>query len=129
MRLYRETFRPSKYLSEPYAMAGLNVVAADTDAEAQRLFSSLQQMFVNLRTGNPGKLPPPVEGYEESLDWQGKAVLRHALSSSIVGAPQTIAAGLSAFIDRTGVDEVIITGSIHDHQARLRSFEIAAGAL
>jgi len=128
MRLYRETFRPSKYLSEPYVMAGLNVIAADTDAEAQVLFSSLQQMFVNLRTGNPGRLPPPVDGYEETLDWQGKAVLRHALSSSIVGAPQAIREGLAAFVERTGVDEVIITGSIHDHQARLRSFEIAAEA-
>ena len=129
MRLYRETFRPSKFLSEPYAMAGLNVVAADTDAEAQRLFSSLQQMFVNLRTGNPGKLPPPVDGYEETLDWQGKAVLRQALSTSVVGSAETVRQGIAAFAERTGVDEIIITGSIHDHEARLRSFEIAAGVI
>ena len=126
--LYRERFQPSEPLDKPYLMLALNVVAAETDAEARLLFTSLQQAVVNLRTGRPGPLPPPREGYFEGLDPRGQAMLQHALACSVVGSPQTVAAGLEAFIDRTGPDELIVTAQVFDHAARLRSFEITAEA-
>ncbi|MBI1405443.1 MAG: MsnO8 family LLM class oxidoreductase [Caulobacter sp.] len=126
LALYRRQFRPSEFLDKPYAMAGFNIFAADTEAEARFLFSSLQQAFVNLRTGKPGPMPPPVEGFEERLDPMAKSLLAQALSCSAVGDPDQVRAGLGAFIDRTGVDEVIVSGSIFDHAARKRSYEIAA---
>ncbi len=126
--VYRTTFRPSDRLAAPYLMLGLNIFAADTDTEARRLFTSLQQAFVNLRTGRPGKLPPPVDGYEESLDERAKATLDHALSCSVVGSPETVKRGLAAFAARTGADEIMVTAQVFDHAARLRSFEITAAA-
>ena len=107
-------------------MAGFNIFAADTTQEAKLLFTSLQQAFVNLRTGNPGQLPPPVEGYGERLDPQAAGMLAHALSCAAVGDRDVVRAGLEAFIARTGADEVIVTAQIFDHAARLKSFEIAA---
>jgi len=126
IEIYRARFQPSEYLDKPYVMLGLNVFAAETDREAKLLFSSLQQAFVNLRTGRPGKLPPPVENYEEGLDATARALLQHALSCAIVGSPQTVKAGLDAFIKRTGADELMVTAQIFDHAARIRSFEILA---
>ncbi len=126
--LYRQLFRPSAQLARPYVMAGFNVFAADTDAEARLLFSSLQQAFVNLRTGRPGPLPAPREGYAARPDPAAGAMLDHALSCSAVGSPDTVRAGLAAFAERTGVDEIMVTASIHDHAARKRSFEIAMEA-
>jgi luciferase family oxidoreductase group 1 len=126
--LYRARFRPSAQLSEPYVMLGLNIFAAETDEAARLLFTSLQQAFVNLRTGRPGPLPPPLEGYGETLPPDAKAMLDHSLSCAIVGSPQTVREGLAAFIARTGADELMITGQIFDHAARLRSFEIASEA-
>ncbi|MBX3479363.1 MAG: LLM class flavin-dependent oxidoreductase [Caulobacter sp.] len=126
LTLYRRQFRPSEFLDKPYAMAGFNVFAADTEAEARFLFTSLQQAFVNLRTGKPGPMPPPVEGFEERLDPMARSLLAQALSCSAVGDADQVRAGLNAFIARTGVDEVIISGSIFDHAARKRSYEIAA---
>jgi len=126
--IYRERFQPSERLHKPYLMLGLNIVAADTDAEARRLFSSLQQAFVALRTGQPGPLPPPIDDMDSRLDVTAKAMLDQALSQAIIGSPATVRAGLADFIERTGADELMITGSIFDHQARLRSFEIAAEA-
>jgi luciferase family oxidoreductase group 1 len=128
LALYRKQFRPSAHLDKPYAMAGFNIFAADSEAEAKLLFSSLQQAFVNLRTGKPGPLPPPVEGFEERLDPMAKGLLAQALSCSVVGDREQVRAGLGAFIARTGVDEVIVTAQIFDHAARKRSFEIAAEA-
>lgn len=125
--LYRERFRPSERLAAPYVMLGVNVFAAETDAEARRLFSSLQQAFVNLRSGRPGKLPPPVEDFEARLDPRARAMLEHALACSIVGAPETVRRGLQDFAARTGADELMVTAQIFDHGARLRSFEILAG--
>jgi luciferase family oxidoreductase group 1 len=125
--LYRERFEPRDGLDKPYVMAGFNVFAADTDDEAVLLFSSHQQAFVNLRTGRPGPLPPPRAGFFDTLDPMLQAMLRQSLSCTAVGAPEAIENGLEAFIARTGVDEVMVTGQIYDHQARLRSFEIAAG--
>jgi alkanesulfonate monooxygenase SsuD/methylene tetrahydromethanopterin reductase-like flavin-dependent oxidoreductase (luciferase family) len=107
-------------------MVATSVFAAETDSEARLLFSSQQHAFVNLRTGHPAPLPPPIEGYEESLAPQARAALAHALACAIVGSPQTVKRGFQAFIARTRADEIIITANIYDHAARLRSFEIAA---
>lgn len=126
LEVYRESFRPADELKEPYALACLNVFAAETDAEARRLFTSLQQAFVNLRRGRPGKLPPPVEtleGFASELEMAG---VEHALRYSAVGAPETVRAGLEAFAELTRADELMLTSQIFDHAARLRSFEIVA---
>jgi luciferase family oxidoreductase group 1 len=125
---YRAMFKPSEHLEQPYAMAGLNVIAADTDAEARRLFSSLQQAFIRIRTGQRGLLPPPVDNFEEQLDPMARNVLDQMLSCSVVGSRETATRGLADFVTRTGVDEIMVTAQIHDHTARLRSFEIAAEA-
>ena len=107
-------------------MAGFNVFAAETDAEAELLASSQQQSFVALRTGNPRQLPPPVEGYRASLGPQGNQILDHILQCSAVGSPATVARQTAAFIERTGVDEIMVTSAIYDHQARKRSLAITA---
>ncbi|NGN45106.1 LLM class flavin-dependent oxidoreductase [Mesorhizobium sp. CGMCC 1.15528] len=126
--VYRSRFQPSQFLDKPYVMLGLNVFAAETDAEAKFLFTSLQQAFVNLRTGRPGPLPAPVENYDADLDPMAKAMLAQALSCAIVGSPQTVRAGLEAFIRRTGADELMVTAQMFDHASRIRSFEILAEA-
>jgi luciferase family oxidoreductase group 1 len=124
--IYRDRFRPSQSLAAPYVMLGVNIFAADTDAEAKRLFSSLQQAFLNLRRGRPGKLPPPVDDLEASLDRYGRAMLADALSCSVVGGPETVRDGLRAFVASTGADELMVTAQIFDHEARKHSFEILA---
>ncbi|HKZ74429.1 MAG TPA: LLM class flavin-dependent oxidoreductase [Steroidobacteraceae bacterium] len=126
IELYRTRFRRLDQLDRPYVMLGVNVIGADTDEEAQRLLSSLQQAFVNLRRGEPGPLPPPVEDYERSLAPAEGAMLHEALSVSVVGSPDTVRRGLEAFIARTGADELMLTAQVFDHGARVRSFEIAA---
>lgn len=126
LEVYRSRFQPSEHLEKPYVMLGINVIAAPTDAEAKLLFTSLQQAFVNLRSGRPGKLPPPVEGYETAIDPQARAMLGHALSQAVVGSPETVRRGIEAFIRRTGADELMVTAQIFDHPARVRSFEILA---
>ncbi|SJM28339.1 LLM class flavin-dependent oxidoreductase [Mesorhizobium delmotii] len=126
LEFYRSRFQPSKQLDKPYVMLGLNVFAAPSDAEARLLFTSLQQAFVNLRTGRPGRLPPPVEGYERDLDPMAKTMLGQALSCAVVGAPDTVRQGIEAFVQRTGADELMVTAQIFDHAARVRSFEILA---
>ncbi|ESZ13635.1 LLM class flavin-dependent oxidoreductase [Mesorhizobium sp. L48C026A00] len=126
LEIYRSRFQPSKQLDKPYVMLGLNVFAAPSDAEARLLFTSLQQAFVNLRTGRPGRLPPPVDGYERDLDPMAKTMLGQALSCAVVGAPETVRQGIEAFAQRTGADELMVTAQIFDHAARVRSFEILA---
>jgi luciferase family oxidoreductase group 1 len=126
LEVYREGFRPSRQLKEPYAMACLNVFAAETDEEARRLFTSLQQAFVNLRRGRPGQLPPPVETLEGVASDMELAGAGHALRYSVVGAPATVRRGIESFLHLTGVDELMLTSQIFDHAARLRSFEIVA---
>jgi len=128
LAIYRERFQPSERLARPHVMAAATVIAADTDGEARRLFSSLKQSFLSLRTGMPGPLPPPVDDMESRLDPSARALLDHALSCAVIGSPATVRAGLDAFVRRTGADEVMVTASIFDHGARLRSFEIVAGA-
>jgi luciferase family oxidoreductase group 1 len=124
--IYRDRFRPSSRLAAPYVMAGINVFAAETDAAARRLFSSLQQAFMNLRRGRPGKLPPPVDDMESALDPYARGMLADALACSVVGSPQTVRRDLAAFIAATGADELMVTAQIFDHTARKRSFEILA---
>jgi len=126
LAIYRRDFRPSAALARPHVMAGFNVFAADTDAEAELLASSQQQAFVALRTGNPRQLPPPVAGYRESLGPQGARILDHVLECSAVGSAATVARGIAAFVARTGVDEVMVASAIYDHDARKRSLEITA---
>ncbi len=126
LEVYRSRFEPSEHLDKPRVMLGLNVVAAPTDAEAAYLFTSLQQAFVNLRSGRPGKLPPPVEGYAEGLEPAARAILGQALSCAIIGSPATVKRGLEAFVERTGADELMVTAQVFDHAARVRSFEILA---
>ena len=128
-RIYRETFRPSAHLAAPRLMIAVNVFAADTDAAARRLRTSMQQAFVNLRTGRPGPLPRPVDDIAAVCDPAALAMADQALSVTAVGAPETVRAGLAAILDRYRPDEVILTGQIHDHAARLRSFAIAAEVL
>lgn len=127
--IYRRDFKPSATLDRPYAAAGFNVFAADTREEAALLASSQQQAFVALRTGNPGRMKPPVAGYRESLPPSHAAILDHVLSCSATGTQSDVADGIAAFVRRTGVDEVILTSSVYDHAARKRSLAIAAAAM
>ncbi len=124
--IYRQRFRPSKQLAAPYVMLGVNVIAAETDAEAHFLFSSLQQSFLNIRRGMPGKLPPPVPDFDAQLDPYARAILDDALSCAVVGGPEAVGKGLDAFIQRTGCDELMVTANIFDHEKRKRSFAIVA---
>jgi luciferase family oxidoreductase group 1 len=123
---YRREFRPSETLREPYAMPCVNVFAAETDDEARRLFTSLEQAFLNLRTGRPGLLPPPVDPAAAAWSQFETAGLRQVLRYSAVGSPDAVRARLREFIAQTRADELMITAQIHDPAARLRSFEIAA---
>src|SRR5271156_1525067 len=126
--LYRTAFRPSEYLEHPYLMLGLHVCAAPTDAEATRLFTSMQQAFANLHRGRPGRLPPPVDRFGDDLQPAERRMLDSALACAVVGAPETVRDGLNAFVARTGADELMITTQVYDHAARLRSYEITAAA-
>jgi luciferase family oxidoreductase group 1 len=128
IEIYRATFKPSAQLAKPYVMLGFNVFAADTDDEAQLRASSWQQAFVNLRSGRPGRLPPPAPGYRDKVGPAERALLDNVLSCSTVGSPATIREGLRDFIARTGADELMIASQMFDHAARLRSYEIAAQA-
>ena len=129
IRIYRETFRPSAHLAEPYVMLGFNVIAAETDEAARLLFSSVQQAFVNLRSGRPGKLPRPRPGYADSLGEGERAMIGQALACSAVGSPDTVRAGIDAFVAATGADELMITSQIWDPAARVRSLELLSEAM
>jgi len=124
--IYRARFRPSARLPAPHVMLGVNVFAAETDAEARLLFSSLRQGFLNSRLGRPGKLPRPVDDLDAKLDPRARAMLDDALACSVVGGPDTVRHGLQAFIASTGADELMVTAQIFDHDARKRSFAILA---
>jgi luciferase family oxidoreductase group 1 len=127
VELYRATFRPSKQLDKPYVMLGFNVFAADTDDEATFLASSMQQAFINLRSGRPARLQAPVRDYWSTIGAPERAMLEQVLSCSAIGSPATVARDMQHFIARTGADELMITSQIFDHAARLHSFEITAG--
>jgi luciferase family oxidoreductase group 1 len=124
--LYRREFRASQQLAQPYVMAGVNVIAADTDAEARRLATSHQQAFVNLRRGRPAPLPPPRDGFMDELEPFERALIEQTLTYSAIGSPDAVHAWLRAFIERTHADELIIASQVFDHSARLRAYEIAA---
>lgn len=126
---YRATFNPSAQLAQPYAAAGINVIAAETDAEARRLFTSAQQQFANLVRGRPGKLRPPVDDIEDYWTPAERAHASQMLGCSFVGAPETIKPQIAAFVAETGVDELFVVSAIYDHAARLRSYEMAMGCL
>jgi luciferase family oxidoreductase group 1 len=128
IEIYRARFRPSAQQATPYVMLGFNVFAAESDAAGALLFTSQQQAFVNLRRGRPGPLPPPVDDIGELLSPMERAMVAQSLSCTVAGSPETVRQGLAEFIARTGADELMITGQIFDHQARLRSFEIVAAA-
>ena len=126
LAIYRSRFRPSDRLAKPHVMVGVNVVAADTEPAARRLFSSLQQSFLNLRRGRPGKLPPPVDDMDARIDPIGRAMLADALAFACVGTSDQVSEKLTTFQKRTGADEIIATAQIHDHQARKHSFTLLA---
>jgi luciferase family oxidoreductase group 1 len=124
VEIYRARFQPSEQLDKPYVMLGVNVFGAETDDEALFLRTSLEQAFVNLRRGRPTKLPPPRRDFQ--LGPTERAMLEGVLSCTITGSPDAVRRGLREFAERTGADELIVTAMIHDHGARLRSFEIAS---
>ncbi len=127
LAIYRHDFRPSPTLKKPYAMAAIGVIAAETDTAAQRLMTSLQQNFLKLRRGTPGPLPPPVDSMDGLWTPFEKANVEHTFSEAVVGSPETVQRGLAAFLQRTKVDELMITAAIYDHAARVQSFELVAG--
>ena len=126
IQIYRETFRPSARLAKPYVMLGFNVFAADTDEQGRALFSSVQQAFANLRSGRPGKLPPPRPGYADTLGAAERSMIAQALACSAVGSPATVRAAVDAFVARTGADELMVTSQVWDPAARARSYELLA---
>jgi len=128
IQIYRETFKPSAQLQKPYMMLGFNVFVADTDAEAEFRTTSWQQAVVNLRSGRPGRLPPPVENYRHKVGPAENALLDSVLSCSAVGSVETVKQGVEAFVARTGADELMINSQVFDHAARLHSYELLAGA-
>ncbi|HEU0231058.1 MAG TPA: LLM class flavin-dependent oxidoreductase [Burkholderiaceae bacterium] len=126
IELYRNRFQPSPRLKKPYVMLGFNIIAADTDQAAQRLATSVQQSFVASRTARPIALPPPRDNYLDELDPPRRALLDGILACSAIGSPETVAQRLGEFARQTRADELMIVSQIHDHSARLRSYEITA---
>ena len=127
--LYRRNFKPSPELAQPHAMIGAGIFAAETDAEAQRLFTSAQLQFLKMVRGRPGKLPPPVESMDGLWSVPERAAVQQRTRFTAVGAPETVRRRLEEMLEETAADEIIATAQIYDHAARLRSFEIAAAIL
>lgn len=126
LEIYRERFEPSEQLQKPYVMPGVQVVVAETDAEARRLFTSTQQQFANMFRGKRSLLQPPIDDIETYWSAAEKAQASHMLTYAFVGSRETVRAGLSDFIERTGADELMIVSGIYDQAARLRSYELLA---
>ena len=129
LQAYRSGFKPSQQLDRPYAAAGINVCAADSEAQARRLFTSAQQQFTHLFRGTPGRLQPPIDDIEAYWTPREKAQASGMLTYSFVGSPETVRLGVKRFLEQTAVDELFIVSAIHDHAARLRSYEIVAESL
>ena len=127
LEIYRSRFRPSAQLQKPHAMVGISAVVADTDAEARYLFTSHQQSFANIFRGTRGQLPPPIDDIEAYWSPMEKQEASRMLGCAFVGSPDTVRRDLQAFIARTGADELMVAGSVFDHEKRLRSFELLAG--
>jgi len=126
LALYRSEFRPSAQLAEPYAMAGINVYAADTDEEATRLFTTPQQAWANRFRGQGGPYPPPIDDIEAYWSPPERAQASAMLTYSVVGSLETVRAGVEQFRELTGVDELMVVSASYDHAARVRSYEILA---
>lgn len=126
LELYRAEFRPSDQLQQPYVMVAANVIAAEDDEHAQRLFTSPQQAFTNIFRASRGPLPPPIDDIERYWSPEEKTRVSGMLRRSFVGSPETVERGLRSFVEETGADELIVAAAIHDHSARLRSYEILA---
>ena len=129
LEVYRRTFKPSATLAAPHVMAAMNVIAAETDEEAVLLASSIDQSFVALRSGTPGKLKPPVPNYRQSLPPGQLAMLEHVRQASAVGSPARVRDDIARFVERTGADEIVVSGATFDPAARQRSLELTMQAL
>ena len=128
LAIYRREFRPSAAWPAPHALLALNAVAAASDAEARRLFTTQQQSFVNLRRGQPGLIPPPIDDIDAYWTPAERSGVERALACAVVGDPDTVREGIAAFIERHRPDELMLTANVYEHAARLRSFELAAQA-
>ena len=128
-KIYRERFEPSETLDKPHFMAAINVMAAETDEEAWYLASTNDQSFVALRTGTPGRSKPPIRGYRDTLPPQSMAMLDQMRSVSAIGSPETVRAGIEAFVARTQADELIISGSTYEPAMMRRSLELTMQAM
>jgi luciferase family oxidoreductase group 1 len=126
LHAYRSGFQPSEQLDAPHAMVGLNVVAAESDEEARRLFTTMQQGFANLHRGNPGPYQAPVDDIDAYWSPSEKAQASRMLSQSVVGSPETVRQGIEEVVNATGADELMVVSGIYDHDARKRSYEILA---
>ncbi|NEM99684.1 LLM class flavin-dependent oxidoreductase [Pontibacter burrus] len=126
LKVYRDSFQPSETLKKPYAMAGINVIAADTDEEARHLATSLYMSFLNVIRGTANKMKPPVDSMDDKWDMSEMYAVQQMLLYSFIGSPATIKSELQQFLDSTQVDEIMVTSNIYDHAARLRSYEILA---
>jgi luciferase family oxidoreductase group 1 len=126
---YRQRFRPSQWLERPYVMPAMTVFAAEADAEAELIATSQQQSFVRLRSGTPGKLPPPVPGYRDTLSAPAQSLLAHIGQASAIGSPATVREAIGRFVERTGADEIIVSGATYDPTARERSLALTMEAL
>jgi luciferase family oxidoreductase group 1 len=122
--IYRSTFRPSEQLRQPYTMVGANVIVADDDQAARRLFTSAQQSFTNILRGRRGRLPEPIDDIDSYWTPPERERVSAMLRHSFVGSPETVRAGLDGFVAETEADEIIVAAAIHDHAARLRSYEL-----
>lgn len=129
LELYRRDFQPSEALDRPHVMVAMNVFAAETSAEARLMASSQQQSFVRLRSGNPGKLPPPIENYSDTLPAPAQAMLAHLGQAAAVGTREEVRDAIAAFVARTGADEIISGGATFDPEARIRSLELTMDAI
>jgi luciferase family oxidoreductase group 1 len=128
LQIYRTRFKPSEQLSQPYAMVGVNVIAAETDAEARRLATTQQMSFADIFRGARGLSQPPIADIETYWSPMEKAQAKQMLARSIIGSPETIRSGLESLVDETGADELMIVSDVYDHALRLKSFEIIAEA-
>ncbi len=129
LAVYRAKFRPSARLAQPHVMLALNVVAAETDAEAKRLFTTQQLGFINLRRGRPGLVQPPVADITAVSTPEERVGVDRALACAVIGSPTTVARGIEAFVAKHRPDELMLTANVFEHAARLRSFELAAGVM
>jgi alkanesulfonate monooxygenase SsuD/methylene tetrahydromethanopterin reductase-like flavin-dependent oxidoreductase (luciferase family) len=129
LQIYRNRFKPSEQLDRPYAMVGVNIIAADSDAEARRLATTQQMSFTNIFRGARCLSQPPIDDIETYWSPAEKQQAMGMLARSIIGSPDRVRAGIDALVKETGADELMIVSDVYDHAKRLRSFELIAGAV